>query len=304
MKFILKATSFLLLLIGSPVFGQGKTVACRPLTDGFVEPDEYLVKVGNEYQACRMQKSIVEQSALPAETKPAPASVATTVPTTIPVVPHSQEGDTTPKAQMALGSQQSAVTLSELSDEQVKRAIAKSSGKSHTNGLTLLDVQTSMLSGMMCNTCQVSGYRIFVYTPEQWVELIASQARREMKPFTLADVTPEMRALSLHVIAMPSQAAYINASGMSFASSVHRVVLSDTKREVTIQPLTESQGTVQSGSAFRTVEYTNASVDFAMSDVGTLRSGDAKGEFFIVVVGDTGNRYFKVKSRDFKFLGL
>lgn len=304
MKSTLKTASLMLLFVlGPPLFGQGQTVACRQLADGFVGPDEYLIKVGNEYQACHVQKSMVAPSTHPVETKtiPAPAAAA---PTAGPVVSQAPEAVVAPVVQMAVASQDEAASLGQLTDVEVKQAIAKGSAKSHTIGLTLFDVQTSMLSGMMCTTCQVSGYRIYVYTPEQWIELMAADAKREMKPFTLADVTPEMRGLSLHVIAMPSQASYINANGMSFASSVHRVVLTDTKREVTVQPLTETQGTVQSGSAFRTVEYTNAAVDFSMSDMRRLRAMDPKGEFFIVVVGDKQNKFFKVKSRDFKFLDL
>src|ERR1700687_2291117 len=45
-----------------------------------------------------------------------------------------------------------------------------------------------------------------------------------------------------------------------------------------------------------------ASAEFSLSDVARLRDSDPKGEFFIVVVGDNQNKFFKVKSRDFKTL--
>jgi hypothetical protein len=45
-----------------------------------------------------------------------------------------------------------------------------------------------------------------------------------------------------------------------------------------------------------------ASAEFSLSDVARLRDSDPKGEFFIVVVGDNQNKFFKVKSRDFRIL--
>jgi hypothetical protein len=41
-----------------------------------------------------------------------------------------------------------------------------------------------------------------------------------------------------------------------------------------------------------------------MKEIGALGESDKNGEFFIVVVGDKYNKYFKVKDRDFKFLGM
>ena len=57
----------------------------------------------------------------------------------------------------------------------------------------LNDLQTRFLSGLVCTTCGTTGYTIFVYTPESWIELKAVQARREMLPFGFENVTPEMR---------------------------------------------------------------------------------------------------------------
>ena len=86
-----------------------------------------------------------------------------------------------------------------------------------------------------------------------------------MLPFGLESVTPEMRQRNLHVIAMPSTANHIDANGLSAASSVHRVVLVNTDRTETVQPLHVTTGTVQSNSAFRSVDYTKADAAFAMS---------------------------------------
>jgi hypothetical protein len=190
-----------------------------------------------------------------------------------------------------------------MSDAEVRAAIDNAlHGKRHDVGLALNDLQKSTFSSVGCETCGVSGYTIVVYTPEQWIELLAVQAAKEMLPFGMESITPEMRQRYLHVVAMPSTANYINANGLSAASSVHRVVLVNTDRTETVQPLQVTPGTVQSNSALRSIEYIKADTVFAMSDVDRLRAEDKNGEFFIVVVGDNQNKFFKIKSRMFKQL--
>jgi PDZ domain len=192
---------------------------------------------------------------------------------------------------------------SSLTDVEVVAAMNRAlSGKHHAIGLRLNDVQTNLLSGLLCETCRTTGYTIFVYTPESWIELKAVQARREMLPFDLEDVTPEMRLPYIHVLASPSSPEYLNASGMGMASSVHRVVLSSTDRLDIIQPLSESHEKVESNSALRSFTQASAGAVFSMKDIERLRSEDPSREFFIVVVGDNQNKYFKVKSKFFKQL--
>jgi len=195
------------------------------------------------------------------------------------------------------------MTVATLSDAQVIAAIDNAiHGKYHEFGLTLNDAQTNFFSGLACDTCAVSGFTIIVFTPEQYVENSAAYAHGEMKPFGLADVTPEMRKPVLHVLAQPSKADYINGNGLSMASSVHRVVLTDTGQAEIVQPLEVSNRSIESNSALRSVTYQNAEATFAMSDVMKLRARDAKGEFFIVVVGDSQKKYFKVKEKFAKAL--
>lgn len=190
-----------------------------------------------------------------------------------------------------------------LTDAEVTDAINHALlGKRHSIGLTLNDVQTNLLSGLMCETCRTTGYTIYVYTPESWIELKAIQARREMLPFSLADVSPEMRLPYIHVVASPSRPEYLNASGMGMASSVHRVVLSSTDRSDVVQPLSESHGQEELNSALRSFTQASAGAVFSLTDVERLRSEDSNQEFFVVVVGDNNNKYFKVKSRFFKQL--
>src|ERR1700687_474289 len=115
----------------------------------------------------------------------------------------------------------------QLTDDQVTLAIARGNRKRHQIGLTLNDKQTFFFSRIVCETCGQSGYTITVYNPEQWVELCAAQAKKEMQPFSVADVTEEMRAQELHVVELTSQAEYLTGSGIVGFSSVQRVVLTD-----------------------------------------------------------------------------
>lgn len=228
-----------------------------------------------------------------------PLGVNNSVPAPVTAAVTSAPGPSLPPPTPAISSAPNAP----MSDAEVRAAIDNAlHGKHHDIGLALNDLQKSTFSSLGCETCGISGYTIFVYTPEQWIELLAVQAAKEMVPFGLESISPEMRQPYLHVVAMPSTANYINANGISAASSVHRVVLVNTDRTETVQPLQVTPGTVQSNSALRAIEYTKADTVFAMSDVDRLRSEDKNGEFFIVVVGDNQNKFFKVKSRMFKEL--
>ena len=196
-----------------------------------------------------------------------------------------------------------AQTDGSLTDAQVSAAIDRAlHGRHHQLGLRLNDVQTAIFSGVVCKTCGTSGYTIWVYTAESWIETQAVRAKREMLPFGLSDVTPDMRLPYIRVLALPSTADYITGAGLSMASSVHRVVLSSTDRSETVQPLESSTSSVEGNSAFRSVEYTSAGAVFSVSDVERLRHMDKNQEFFVVVVGDNQNKFFKVKSRFFKQL--
>src|SRR4051812_17859338 len=153
-----------------------------------------------------------------------------------------------------------------LTDGQVRAAIEHGlRAKPREIGLRLNDAQTAFFSGIVCKTCGTSGYTIYVYTAESWIELQALKSRGEMMPFGLENVTPEMRLPCLHVLALPSTADYITGTGLSMSSSVHRVVLSSTDRAETIQPLTSTSGIVEDNSALRSFTYSSAGATFKLS---------------------------------------
>jgi hypothetical protein len=82
-----------------------------------------------------------------------------------------------------------------------------------------------------------------------------------------------------------------------------RATLGIPARQTTIQPSVLENGSLTNSSALRDVSYNTATALFPMSTVAELRERDAKGEFFIVVVGDKTNKFFKIKQRDFRLLG-
>jgi len=250
---------------------------------------------------------------LPQNDKPAATTRAIStppVPFASPFVPVASPGNTAPSSRPAAIPSIAPPNVSptiiaptgSLSDDEVDRAIQMSLTSRRPVGLRLNDVQTSLISAVVCRTCAQSGYTLTIYTPEEWIEFEAQRARRELLPFTVADATAEMRLPNLHVLALPNTPAYITGPSLSRSSSVHRVVLSDTARQITIQPLHLRNGSVESNSALRSATFRTAAATFSMSDVQGLRSSDPKGEFFVVVVGDNQNKYFKVKTKDFKAL--
>ena len=190
-----------------------------------------------------------------------------------------------------------------LNDSEVAAAVLKGSHERPSGiGLTLVDLQTALISGMLCKECGQSGFSIVVYTPLKWIEYQAAVAHRQLRPFSYEAVTPQMREPILRVMAYPSKADYISGTGLSFSSSVMRVVLTDDTKQNIIQPLTNENGIVETNSALRSYSYTSASASFSLSDVDQIRGEDDKGEFFVAVVGTNQNKYFKVKTRMFKAL--
>ena len=196
-----------------------------------------------------------------------------------------------------------SATYRTLNDSEVAAAVLRGSHETPSRiGLTLLDMETFSISGLLCKECGQSGYSIVVYTPLKWIEYEAAVAHRQLRPFSYAYVTSEMREPILRVMAYPSKADYISGTGLSMSSSVMRVVLTDGTKQNIIQPLTNVQGIVESNSALRSYNYTSASASFSLSDVDQIRGSNANGEFFVAVVGTNQNKYFKVKTRMFRSL--
>ncbi len=175
-----------------------------------------------------------------------------------------------------------------LTDDEVSAAIAA--------GLAKRPVHLSLQDEMGgCNTCPTTGFSMGVYTPAQWIASQAFRAKRKMNTFTLADVTPEMRAPVLHVDASPDLPNNIGGTGA--ASSVQKVVLADELQQTLIQSLSSQSEDVDRSNAFRDFTYKEVEATFSLDDVAKVRAMSPKGEFFIVVVGDHKNKPFKIKEK-------
>jgi hypothetical protein len=188
-----------------------------------------------------------------------------------------------------------ATPLPPLNDEQVRDALLE--GAHNTNpssiGLSLSDVQMSFASHALADGDYAnSGFAITIYPPAKWIAYEASVANRLMQPFALADVTPEMRAMALRVVALPKIPDRLDAGGISAGSSVARIVLCDRSQKDIVQPLNERPAVVTVDSALRSKDYTEVTSAFDMAEVQRLKAADPKGEFFVVVIGQDGSRKF------------
>jgi hypothetical protein len=252
-----------------------------------------------------VQYQFAAPASVPVVPKPMPASRAAVAP---PVVPQRIASETEVSVPLPPLAAPPAILPARpipnavFADQQVDSLIRQALSSRRSLGLRLNDIQESIFSTLACKTCAQSGYTITVYTPEEWIQLAARQARREMLPFSAGDVSPYTRMPLLHVNALPSMPDYLNGNGFSGASSVHRVVLTDTAGRVTVQPVDLSHNEIERNSAFRSASFGTAVAAFQMADVEALRASDPKGEFFIVVVGDKQNKYFKVKAKHFQTL--
>jgi hypothetical protein len=182
-----------------------------------------------------------------------------------------------------------------LTDAEVQAAIDRgSSGKPHTIGLQLHDVENSAFSSLSCSTCGQTDYFVTVYTPSQWIEAAAAAAKNVNKTFSLANVSDAMRRPVLRVTAQQIR----NSGGRRVPPTpIQQVTLTDQAKKEIIQPLVErgnQQALVQNGDR-GSIDASSAGANFDMAAVHQVAG---KGDFFIVVTNDNGAIYLKVKVRD------
>lgn len=183
-----------------------------------------------------------------------------------------------------------ASEIQELSEVDVQDALLQ--GR-HTPtpsmvGLYLEDRQQQFGSSLSQGQA-VSGFSVRVYTAKQWLQLQVALATREMRPFSDADVTPEMRQILLHVIARPSTPDSLTGRNMAAADNVQRVVLEEGPNRQVIQPLAIEASTVQLESAIRSAQFQGVVASFPQPDVSK--------PFSLIVIGAAGRKTFEVKDK-------
>ena len=146
-----------------------------------------------------------------------------------------------------------------------------------------------------------TGFRTAVYTPYAWICQQASMAAKNFVNFTEEDVDRE--------IAEPTLRVYVEAdlptkqsSGLG-ASGVERVLIQSADKEHLefIEPF-ETQKSVNStdDASSRHTACENLVAYFQMDEVVRISNKDRKGEFFIVIIGTTGEqKKFKIKTKHF-----
>jgi PEGA domain-containing protein len=169
--------------------------------------------------------------------------------------------------------------------------------KGRSQGLELVDVGQQLSAAFATVTSpSATGYRVVLYTPLAWIKQQASNAAKEYRPFTLADITPDMRQDVLRVVVYPSMPTHVIARGSYLAHSVQHVVIRDADRNRVVQPIRKDMFTEEAQNALGAkLEYKGVSALFPLSEVEKLR--DENEEFFVTVIGQKGERDFKVKRK-------
>ncbi len=115
-----------------------------------------------------------------------------------------------------------------------------------------------------------------------------------------------MRDGVLRVYANPDMPTRVSGGGMVGASGVDHIIIRSTHKKdfEVVQPLETVEDLEYAQNAFGAeVAYSSMVGYFGMEDVIRICSLDKKGEFFVVVIGTTGEeKDFKVKTKHFKRL--
>ena len=196
-----------------------------------------------------------------------------------------------------------------LDEMRIERALDFGTrSKGSTTGLILKDTGQTWMSGLATGTkfnsagTLSTGFSLQVYTPFTWIAQNASWEAKKYLELTADQVTGDMKRGILRVYANPDTARSISSEGMRGTSGVEHVVLRTTKKRFeVVQPLELLESAQYAQNAFGAkVGFASMEATFSMEDVQRISSVDKKGEFFIVVIGTTGEeKKFKVKTKHF-----
>lgn len=198
-----------------------------------------------------------------------------------------------------------------LDDSRIEQAIAFGSGNRGENcGLSLKDTAQGFMRGIAAlsddRNAPTTGFSLDVYTPFTWIAQNASWEAKKYKEMVAEQVTEEMSDPVLRVYANPDMPTRIGGSGLVGSSGVGHIIVRSTKKKgfEVLQPLETEEDLEYAQNAFGAeVAYSSMVAYFEMEDVIRISNLDKKSEFFIVVVGTTGEeKKFKVKTKHFKRL--
>ena len=138
-----------------------------------------------------------------------------------------------------------------------------------------------------------------IYTPYLWIGQQASLATKRYQEFTRKNVTEDMTANVLRVMAYPAIPETVPRSDRS---GVDNVIIRSTAKE-NFEILRPSAIEEDRVTAFarggNEVPYKSQRAVFDLEQVAEIARLDDKREFFIVVIGTKYNREFKIKTKHF-----
>lgn len=192
-----------------------------------------------------------------------------------------------------------AAVAQQLSDAEVNAAIAAGQNKKFDHLIASCSAHAdfaTVFNGNMAGGVQPTGaYQVTIATPSGQIAYLAASAKRLYKKFGIADVTEDMRAPGLVVLAEPNAPSRDNKT-TTIASPLEALVLkSKIKPDAVAQP---------TGLMTEPVEWTNlvggkvngtrGTAHFELGDVKALPTGD----FDVVLVTQAGERRCKVGAND------
>ena len=181
----------------------------------------------------------------------------------------------------------------------------KSKGK--MTGLQLTDSGSTFARGVLgAHSCFNDTASTEIYSPYSWIQQQASWAAKKYMPFSPGQVDDEMRAGILRVYAHPDKPTMVTASGTYGTTGVeHVIVRSTAKRDFrVVQPLHLEADTEYAKNAFgASLDYASMYAEFDMEEVLAASADDKNGEFFVVIIGESGEeKKFKIKKKHFSRL--
>jgi hypothetical protein len=153
-------------------------------------------------------------------------------------------------------------------------------------------------------TTNGTGFSVEVCSPANWIARRMDEAKRKYMDLKWEDLNEQDRANVFHVIALPDRTTNLNVEN---TVGVEHVVLrhpGKKERESIIQqPIFKREFGVEENNSLGG-EKTVAGVDaaFPIEAVNAVR--DNNGEFLVTVVGESGEKNFKVKTKHLDDLGM
>lgn len=187
-----------------------------------------------------------------------------------------------------------------LTEQLISQALSEGSkAKGKSVGLDLQDAAQKW--AMMGQGTR--GFSVELYTPYSWIAQQSSWGAKKYMEMHREDVTERMLEPVLMVICNPDTPTIIGQVG---TSGVEHVIIRSTKKKdfAVIQPIDTELGSELVQNAFgMQIEFESLVGYFSMDELIQISEMDKKGEFFVRIIGTTGEeKDFKIKTKHFKKL--